>query len=59
MMKQLADQKCQDLTLAISDQVLLKLHPYKQQIAFQHVHQKLASCFYGLYRVLEKLGTIA
>lgn len=58
-MKQLADKKWKDLTFSVGDRVLLKLHPYWQQTAFQRAHQKLASHFYGPYYVLEKLGSVA
>ena len=58
-MKQIADQKRRDIMLQISDWVLLKLHPYRQQIVFKRVHHKLATCYYGPYKIVDKIGLVA
>ncbi|KAL6312286.1 hypothetical protein AAG906_017119 [Vitis piasezkii] len=41
-MKQMADRKRRDISFEVVEQVLLKLHPYRQS-GLQQVHQKLAS----------------
>lgn len=46
-MKQMADQKRQDLEFKVGDWVLLKLHPYRQQSTFERVSLKLYRKFYG------------
>jgi hypothetical protein len=58
-MKQMADQKRSDIAFNINEWVLLKLYPYRQQTVFKYVHQKITSCFYGPYQILEKIGHVA
>lgn len=58
-MKQMADLKRRDISFDIGKQVLLKLHPYRQQTVFKQVHHKLVSRFYGPYVILKKCGPVA
>lgn len=58
-MKQTADKNRREVTFAVGDMVLLKLHLYWQQSIFKRVHQKLASQFYGPYLVVQKISTVA
>lgn len=58
-MKQMADHKRRDISFDIGKQVLLKLHPYRQQTVFKQVHHKLVSRFYGPYVILKKCGPVA
>ena len=58
-MKQMVDSKRSDISFGIGDRALLKLHLYCQQTVFKRIHQKLASCFYGPYLILEKCRLVA
>ena len=55
----MVDRKGRDILFDIGDWVLLKLHPYHQQMTFKRIHQKLASHFYGPYLILEKCEPVA
>jgi hypothetical protein len=58
-MKLFADKKRQDYNFSVGDQVLLKLQPYTQSTVASIPYPKLSYKFYGLYIILEKVGTTA
>ncbi|KAL6342750.1 hypothetical protein AAG906_016584 [Vitis piasezkii] len=58
-MKKFADIKRTERSFNIGDLVYLRLQPYKQQSVVQRRNLKLSPRFYGPYRVLEKIGTVA
>jgi hypothetical protein len=58
-MKLFADKKRQDYSFSVGDQVLLKLQPYTQSTVASRPYPKLSYKFYGLYTILEKVGTTA
>ncbi|KAJ0085155.1 hypothetical protein Patl1_07664 [Pistacia atlantica] len=58
-MKKFADIKRTERSFNIGDLVYLPLQPYKQQSVVQRRNLKLSPRFYGPYRVLEKIGTVA
>lgn len=58
-MKQYADKKRTALEFQVGDQVLLKLQPYAQSSLVNRPFPKLAFKFYGPYKVLERVGTVA
>ena len=58
-MKRQAYQHCSKHTFQVGDMVFLRLQPYKQSSLKLKGHQKLAPKFYGLYKVLHKIGSVA
>lgn len=58
-MKQMADQKRLELEFNTGDWVLLWLHPYRQQIAFKRVYEKLSSRYFGPYKIIAKVEPVA
>ena len=57
--KQQADQHLSKHTFQVGDMVFLHLQPYKQSSLKLKGHQKLAPKFYGPYKVLQKIGSVA
>ncbi|XP_010266341.1 PREDICTED: uncharacterized protein LOC104603871 [Nelumbo nucifera] len=58
-MKQIADSKRREVVYQEGDFVLLKLQPYRQHTAYKRAHHKLASKYFGPYRVKEKIASVA
>ena len=58
-MKHYADKKRSERTLEIRDMVYLKLQPYRHTTLSIHKCLKLHSKFYGPFRVIQKVGTVA
>ena len=58
-MKQQADQHRSERTFEAGDMVFLRLQPYKQSSLKLKGRHKLAPKFYGPYRILQKIGSIA
>ncbi|KAK6918013.1 Chromo domain [Dillenia turbinata] len=55
-MKQVADTERREVHFQVGDLIYLKLHPYRHQSVFRKAYQKLASRYYGPYRVEAKIG---
>ncbi|KAJ1257003.1 hypothetical protein BS78_K237600 [Paspalum vaginatum] len=58
-MKQHADKKRSEKVFAIGDQVYLKLQPYVQSSMAYRSNQKLSFRFYGPFKILERVGSVA
>ena len=58
-MKQQANQHRSKHTFQVSDMVFLCLQPYKQSSLKLKGRHKLAPKFYGPYRILQNIGSIA
>jgi hypothetical protein len=58
-MKLMADHKCIDLKFTMGDQVLLKLQPYTQSTVANRPFSKLTYKYFGPYRILECIGSVA
>ena len=58
-MKRQEDKHCSKHKFQVSDMVFLRLQPYKQSSLKLKGRHKLAPKFYGPYRILQKIGSLA
>jgi hypothetical protein len=58
-MKKQANQNRSERTFAVVDLVFLKLQPYVQTSLAPRSHQKLAFRFFGPFRIVARVGTMA
>jgi hypothetical protein len=58
-MKKYADAKRSERTFQLNDWVFLKLQPYVQSSVADRAHQKLAFKFFGPFRIVERVGSVA
>ncbi|KAF2309056.1 hypothetical protein GH714_000293 [Hevea brasiliensis] len=58
-MKATYDQSHRSLEFKVGDMVLLRLKAYRQQSVAKRTNHKLSARFYGPFRVLECIGTMA
>jgi hypothetical protein len=58
-MKKQADQQRSKRSFEVGDLVFLKLQPYVQTSLAPRAHQKLALKFFGPYRILSRVGSVA
>ncbi|GJZ39228.1 retrotransposon-related protein [Tanacetum coccineum] len=55
----MANKKRSERVFRIDDLVLLKLKPYMQSTLRQHKHHKLASKYYGPFKIIARIGEVA
>lgn len=58
-MKLYADKRRSEREFQVGDIVFLKLQPYKQSSIYIRRNLKLSSKYYGPYKILEKVGSVA
>jgi hypothetical protein len=56
---QLADKNRSEREFCVGDMVYLKLQPYVQASVAPHSNQKLSFRFYGPFKILARIGTVA
>ena len=59
VMKTTADSKRRDESFEINDWVYLRLQPYRQKSLARRPFEKLATRYYGPFRILQKIGKVA
>lgn len=57
-MEQQANKKRRDLEFEAGDLVWLQLQPYRQSTVAQRCSEKRAKCFFGPYKILERIGVV-
>jgi hypothetical protein len=58
-MKRQADKQRSERVFNVGDMVFLKLQPYVQTSVASHANQKLSFNFFGPYKILERIGSVA
>ena len=58
-MKRHADTKRHHEEFKAGDLVFLKLKPYRQHFLAQRRYEKLAACYYGPFKILQRIGKVA
>ena len=58
-MKAQANKGHRDVSFEVGDMVLLKLRPYCHNCLVLGANEKLSPHFYGTFKILEKIGSVA
>nr|KYP52238.1 hypothetical protein KK1_025842 [Cajanus cajan] len=58
-MKHYVDTKCRDMSYDVGDLFYVRLRPYRQQSLSGSTYHKLSKRFYGPYKILARIGTVA
>jgi hypothetical protein len=58
-MKKQADSNRSERAFQLNEWVFLKLQPYVQSSVADRAHQKLAFKFFGPFRIVERVGSVA
>jgi hypothetical protein len=58
-MKSQVDKEHSERQFAMDDLVYLKLHPFVQQSVAKRTSHKLSLCYFGPYKVLARVGSVA
>ena len=58
-MKHVADRHRKEVVFKEGDMVCLKLQPHRQSSVFKRAQQKLASKYFGPYKIIQRIGAMA
>ena len=58
-MRKSANKHRRPVEFSVGDWVYLKIQPYRLKSLARKCNEKLSPCFYGPYKVLEKIGVVA